>query len=176
MDRPARSEGRADLAGLPFASAEFADRVTALEAELDRRGLQGAVVVRPENIFYLCGYRAAHIAARTSGFHALVIVPGRRPRLFVRSLERATVRTQWAEPVLFEDHESPYEALSGLLGGMPAVGVEERFLKVAQQRAIDRVLGQAEFRDISGVVEALAAVPSPAEMAAIQHADRKSVV
>jgi Xaa-Pro dipeptidase len=50
--------------------------------------------------------------------------------------------------------------------------VEDRFLKVVQQRELQRALEGADLRDISGVVEDLAAVPSSAETEAIQHAAR----
>ncbi len=74
----------------PFSNAELARRLAAFRAELAGRGLDGAVVAAPENVFYLTGldhwgYFAPH----------LLIVPlDRRPVLVTRSMEKVSVDKQ----------------------------------------------------------------------------------
>src|ERR1051325_5109548 len=74
----------------PFSDAEIARRLTAFRADLGRRGLDGAVVAAPENVFYLTGldhwgYFAPH----------LLIVPLAGQNVLVtRAMERVSVEKQ----------------------------------------------------------------------------------
>src|SRR5579872_4008243 len=43
---------------LPFPMAEYAAKRIRIQAELHRRGLAGALIFDPENIFWLTGYRS----------------------------------------------------------------------------------------------------------------------
>jgi Xaa-Pro dipeptidase len=163
---------RTDLAGSPFPVEEFHRRQAALFEAVSAADLDAVLVVRPENIYYLTGYRAAHIASRTSALHAVLLGPDVPARLVVRSLERATVGSQCAIPVLHEDHEDPYAVLATHLAEagtrLTRVGVEESFLRVSQVRRLQQVL-PAELVDVSGVVEQIAATPSAAELDAIRQ-------
>ncbi|TYQ10500.1 UNVERIFIED_ORG: Xaa-Pro aminopeptidase [Gordonia westfalica J30] len=166
------SESRADVADLSFPAEEYQRRYDAVVGEMDKAGVSALLVTRPENIFYVTGYRAAHIAARTCELHVAIIVPGRHPVIFARSLERQTVTAQWATPVLFADHEDPFDMLGHVLVGVDTsrLGVEERFLRLRQDQGIRRTLPGVKYVDVSGMVERVASVPSPAEIEAMKQA------
>src|SRR5882724_8682501 len=74
----------------PFTDGELARRLSAFRAKLVERGVDGAVVAAPENVFYLTGldhwgYFAPH----------LLIVPlDRVPVLVTRAMERVSVEKQ----------------------------------------------------------------------------------
>lgn len=160
---------------LAFPSAEFERRLADITAGMVARGLDALIVTRPENIFYASGYRAAHIANRTSELHALVIRQGGPPRLICRAIEAETVKTQWTgSPQLFRDHEDPYDLLVGVLSELsvaaPVIGIEEGSLRVRQLRRIEQRLRSATLADASGLIESIAATPSPAESACIERA------
>jgi Xaa-Pro dipeptidase len=140
-------------------------------------GLDALIVTRGENIFYASGFRASHFASWLSELHALVIPASGEPRLMTRALEREIAKLQWtASPQLYMDHENPYELLVRILqesdNSKKCIGVEERFLKVSQLRNIQRHLPAAKFTDASGLVESVAASPSPAECACLREAAR----
>src|SRR5688572_6259529 len=74
----------------PFTDAELARRLAACRKEFAARGLDGAVVAAPENVFYLTGldhwgYFAPH----------LLIVPlAETPVLVTRAMERVSIEKQ----------------------------------------------------------------------------------
>jgi Xaa-Pro dipeptidase len=141
------------------------------------RGLDALVLTRGENIFYGCGFRASHFATWLAELHALVIPAEGEPRMMTRALEREISKLQWtASPQLYMDHENPYEVLVKILAesGNTArtVAVEERFLKVSQFKKIQQYLAKAKLVDASGLVEAVAASPSPAESDCLRRAAR----
>ena len=156
------------MAELSFSAAEFEDRLARIRIKMKAGGVSAIVVTRGENIFYASGFRASHFASWLSELHALVIPENGDPRLMTRALEREIARLQWtASPQLYMDHENPYEVLSKILGESgnlsATIGIEERFLKVSQLKKMQHHLPAAKFIDISGLIEAVAAVPSTAE-------------
>lgn len=166
---------------LAFAPHEFEARLERIQAAMSRKGLDVLVLTRPANIFYVSGYRAAHIANRTSQLHAVIIPANGQPRMIARVLERETVATQWtSSPQLFKDQENPYQLLSGIIDKMghqaPAAGVEERFLSAHQLRMLQQHLPQAEFVDASGLIEDLAASPSAAELDCLRRSARVTAI
>jgi Xaa-Pro dipeptidase len=165
------------MSGLPFPAPEFEERLARVQAAAAAAGVDAVVLTRPENIFYVTGYRAAHIAARTSELHVAVVPREGEPRILCRALEEQTVTTQWTRsPRLFADHENPYALLhevlreSGSDGGR--VGVEERTLRVSQFRRMQAELPSATFVDVSGLVERVAARTTPAEADCMRRAAR----
>ncbi|AMN41176.1 M24 family metallopeptidase [Rhodoplanes sp. Z2-YC6860] len=162
---------------LSFPATEFDGRIARIRERMKARGLDALVLTRGENIFYGCGFRASHFASWLSELHALVIPAQGEPRMMTRALEREISKLQWtASPQLYMDHENPYEGLvkilkeSGNTG--KAIGIEERFLKVSQLRKMQQYLPDAKLSDASGLVEAVAASPSPAESACLRRAAR----
>lgn len=162
---------------LSFPEAEFEQRLQRIQAELVELGLDAVVLTRPENIYYACGYRAAHVAQRTAALHALTIPAAGEPRLIARSLEAATVLTQWSrDPRLFNDDEDPFLLIetilreSGVIAG--AIGIEERFFTVRQARRLSEIAPRAKLTDVTGLIEKLTAKPSPAELDRIRASAR----
>lgn len=160
-----------------FPAAEFEGRVVKIRERMKARGLDALVLTRGENIFYGCGFRASHFASWLSELHALVIPAQGEPRMMTRALEREISKLQWSSaPQLYMDHENPYEVLVKILkesgNAGKAIGIEERFLKVSQLRKMQQYLPDAKLSDASGLVEAVAASPSPAESACLRRAAR----
>lgn len=131
------------------------------------------VITRPENIYYLTGYRAAHIAARTAQLHAVIVPAVGEPILVGRSLEAETTRDQRVERlILLDDHEDPYAAIAGAVDLRPGatIGVEERFISARQLRRLLGAYEDLRTTDITGRIEALSAHPDADEIASIRHA------
>jgi Xaa-Pro dipeptidase len=162
---------------LAFPAAEFEQRLAKIRAKMKAAGLNALVVTRGENIFYGSGFRASHFASWLSELHALIIPESGNPRLMTRALEREIARLQWTSaPSLYMDHENPYEVLRRILAETghadKTIGVEERFLKVSQLKKIQSHLPTATFVDASGLIESVAASPSPAESECLRNAAR----
>lgn len=162
---------------LSFPAAEFEGRIARIRERMKARGLDALVLTRGENIFYGCGFRASHFASWLSELHALVIPAQGEPRMMTRALEREISKLQWtSSPQLYMDHENPYEVLVKILkesgNAGKAIGIEERFLKVSQLRKMQQYLPDAKLSDASGLVEAVAASPSPVESACLRRAAR----
>jgi Xaa-Pro dipeptidase len=165
------------LSDLSFPASEFEQRVGKIRARMKAARLNALVVTRGENIFYGCGFRASHFASWLSELHALVIPENGSPRLMTRALEREIARLQWTDqPSLYMDHENPYEVLRSMLAETgntgKTIGIEERFLKVSQLKKVQNHLPAATFVDASGLIESVAASPSPAESACLRNAAR----
>jgi Xaa-Pro dipeptidase len=163
--------------GLSFPAAEFEQRLAKIRMKMKAANLNALIVTRGENIFYGSGFRASHFASWLSELHALVIPESGAPRLMTRSLEREIARLQWTgSPSLYMDHENPYEVLLRILSesGNTAgtIGIEERFLKVSQLKKIQSHLPSATLVDVSGLIEGVAASPSPAESECLRNAAR----
>ena len=165
------------MSELSFSAAEFEQRIAKIRERMKARGLDAVVLTRGENIFYGCGFRASHFASWLSELHALVIPAAGEPRMMTRALEREISKLQWAQsPQLYMDHENPYDVLVKILNETGSagktIGIEERFLKVSQLRKIQQHLPNAKLADASGLVEQVAASPSPAESACLRRAAR----
>ena len=153
--------------GLSFPADEFEQRLAKIRGKMKAAGMNALVVTRGENIFYGSGFRASHFASWLFELHALIIPASGHPRLMTRALEREIARLQWTDsPRLYMDHENPYELLRHILGETgntdKTIGIEERFLKVSQLKKIQRHLPSAPLIDASGLIESVAASPSPA--------------
>lgn len=162
---------------LSFPAAEFEGRLVRIRDRMKAAGLDALIVTRGENIFYGSGFRASHFSSWLSELHALIVPAVGEPRLMTRALEKEIARLQWTgSPYLYLDHQNPYEVLvqilkeSGNTG--TSIGIEERFLKLSQFKAIQRHLPQATFSDASGLIEGVAAKPSEAESACLRRAAR----
>lgn len=162
---------------LSFPATEFEHRLAEIRARMKKAGLNAFVVTRGENIFYGSGFRASHFASWLSELHALIIPESGHPRLMTRALEREIAKLQWTEtPSLYMDHENPYEVLRRILeesgNSDKTIGIEERFLKVSQLKKIQKHLPSATLFDVSGLIESVAASPSPAESHCLRNAAR----
>ena len=158
-----------------FDAAEYSRRLTAVQNELKARQIDFAVITRPQNIFYLTGFRAAHFASHLSELHAVLVPAQGQPRLMTRALERAVAQLQWApNPVLYMDHEDPYARLCETVAKLETsgrrVGFEERFMSVRQFQRLTAALKPDSTQDVTGLVEKVACVTHPADIACIRKA------
>ena len=163
--------------GLSFPADEFEQRLAKIRSKMAAAGLNALLATRGENIFYGSGFRASHFSSWLSELHALIIPESGHPRLMTRALEREIARLQWTDsPSLYMDHENPYEVLRHILGETgnsdKTLGIEERFLKVSQLKKIQSHLPSATLVDASGLIESVAASPSPAESNCLRNAAR----
>jgi Xaa-Pro dipeptidase len=157
----------------PFTDAELARRLRAFRAALASRGLDGAVVAAPENVFYLTGldhwgYFAPH----------LLIVPLEgAPVLVTRAMEKVSVEKQ-VRNAAFHGHSDSETAadmaariLRDLGLGNKRVGLEcwtaglSHGLALALQALVD-----ARWEDISGILDDQRLVKSAEEQALMRRA------
>jgi Xaa-Pro dipeptidase len=160
-----------------FPAEEFQERHRCIRERMKERSLDAIIVTRGENIYYGSGFKASHFASWLCELHALVIPATGSPRIMTRALEREATKVQATQaPRLYMDHEDPYQVLHGILAESGNVagtlGIEERYLKLSQFKRIERVLPNARFVDITGMIEAVAATPSPSETECLRRAAR----
>jgi Xaa-Pro dipeptidase len=159
---------------LPFEAIEYERRQAALRARLDERGLDAVLLSGPENQYYLTGYE-------TSGFHSfpqtLIVPRAGAPLLVTRRLEEGNAAAAYALACRgYRDDEDPAEALAGALRDLGLaerrVGVEKAvpWLTVRLYEGLQGAAPRATFVDVSGLVELMRAVKSPAELAYMRQA------
>lgn len=159
---------------LPFDAAEYDRRQAALRARMDERGLDAVLLSGPENQYYLTGYE-------TTGFHSFpqtLIVPRSGPTLLVtRQLEEGNAAAAYGLGSRgYRDDDNPAEVLGLALYGLglaeATLGVEKAvpWLTVRLFEALQRALPSAKLVDVSGLVELMRAVKSPAEIAYMRQA------
>ncbi|MBL0932156.1 MAG: aminopeptidase P family protein [Alphaproteobacteria bacterium] len=159
-----------------FPIEEFSLRLEKIRAKMSAKGIDALVVSRPENIFFVSGFRAAHVAMRTAELPIVVIPKSGTPILMTRALEAAAAQRQWTTPRLYKDYEDPYALFAQVAAefgaGSGRIGIEERVVRVSQHKRLRAAVPGAELIDVSGMVESVAALPSPAETACIERAAR----
>ncbi len=159
---------------LPFDAAEYARRQATLRARMDERGLDAVLLSGPENQYYLSGYE-------TTGFHSFpqtLIFPRTAPPLLVtRRIEEGNAGAAHDLACRgYRDDEDPAEAVVGALRQLgladKTIGVEKAapWLTVRLFEGIQRRLPTTTFTDVSGLVELMRAVKSPAEIAYMRQA------
>lgn len=183
----------------PFTDEELSQRLASLRAEMAARDLDTVLVSTPENIFYLTGldhwgYFATH----------LLIVPAEgQMTLVTRAMERVSVNAQ-VRNALFAGHEDSEtaadvairfldrqekarprgeevlgevrDALRALPSRPARIGVEtwSSAHSYGFGHAIRSALADVEWVDITGVVDRLRLVKSPAEQELMRAAARIS--
>jgi Xaa-Pro dipeptidase len=152
----------------PFDAAEYERRQAALRAQMEERDLDAVLVSGPENQYYLTGYE-------TTGFHSFpqtLIFPRSGPPLLVtRQLEEGNAAAAYALASRgYHDDDNPAEVLGLALYGLGlaerTLGVEKAvpWLTVRLFEGLQRALPGAKLVDVSGLVELMRAVKSPAEL------------
>jgi Xaa-Pro dipeptidase len=157
----------------PFSDAELTRRLSAFRAILAERGLDGAVVAAPENVFYLTGldhwgYFAPH----------LLIVPlDRRPVLVTRAMERVSVEKQVrnAEFRGHSDSETAADMAARVLKDLGLAGkrLGLEFWTAGLSHGLAQSLQQqcsARWQDLSGAIDDLRLVKSAEEQALMRRA------
>lgn len=155
-----------------FPAAEFSGRISRLQEQIRAQGTEALVLTGPENIFWATGRQTAGYFA----FQALVVPASGAPVLLVRQLETTGAQAStWLDDIrAWQDGEDPALALAGLLRdlGLSHVAVERNawFVSQAMAERITQALQGITLVDGSGITEALRAVKSEAELAAIRKA------
>jgi Xaa-Pro aminopeptidase len=159
----------------PFSDEELADRMARLRAEMAVLDLDIAVLSAPENVFYLTGldhwgYFAPHL---------LLVPADREPVLVTRAMEKVTIERQVRNAVFrgHKDDETAAEVATKVLQELPkgAVGIESH--AVGMSHGIAMILSEKldpPLQDITGLVDRLRVVKSPAEQQFIRQAGRVS--
>ena len=158
-----------------FTRDEIARRLSQVRAVAKKMGVSALILTRPQNIYYLSGFRASHFAGQLSELHVLVVPSEGLSRLMTRALEKNIAQLQWSEqPCFYMDHENPYTLLQNIFREnnicADQLGIEERFLSVRQLSQIKQVFPQAHYHDVTGLVEAIAVKSSPSEVACLRRA------
>jgi len=184
---------------LTFSEAEYQGRLAAVRRRMAERGLDACLISTPENIFYLTGldhwgYFAAHV---------LLVPADGEMALITRAMEKVTiahqVRNAWFAG--HEDHETAAEVAVRLLRDRgfararlddAAEALVEELHEREQQRAqigleqwssglpfglaakLMADLPEASWVDVTGLVDALRLVKSPAEQRCVRAAARVS--
>ena len=163
---------------LGFDQAEYRGRLAAVRADMAARDLEVCLISTPENIFYLAGldhwgYFAPHL---------LLVPAAGEMALVTRAMERVTVAHQ-VQNARFEghaDHETAADAALRLLRergrGSGRIGVEKwsAGLPFGLAETLMRALPDAGWLDITGLVDQIRLVKSPAEQACMRAAARVS--
>lgn len=160
---------------IAVANDEYEARLHAVRALMDERAIDIALISAPENIFYLTGldhwgYFAPHI----------LIVPAEAEMVLVtRAMERVTVANQVGN-ARFEGHGDNETAADAALRILP-----RRALRIGTEhwssgfphglaRALADGLPEASWQDVTGLVDGLRLVKSPAEQRLVREAARVS--
>src|SRR5579872_6255719 len=77
-----------------FSPSEYENRTANVQKKMDAGNLDCLILLRPQNIYYLTGYRAAMYASSVSRFHATVLTRDGEPYLITRALEKEAVNHQ----------------------------------------------------------------------------------
>ena len=161
-----------------FSREEFDARLAAVRQSMTARGLDLCLLSAPENIFYLTGldhwgYFAPHI----------LIIPAQGEMVLVtRAMERVTVATHVLN-ARFEGHQDN-ETAAGLTGRLirdlglaqRRIGLEtwSAGLPYAAGTRLKAALPEAEWMDVTGLVDELRMVKSAAEQHLMRDAARVS--
>lgn len=157
----------------PFSEPEIDGRLSRVRTELARRELDAAIFASPENTFYLTGldhwgYFAPH----------LLIVPlDGKPVLITRSMEKATIENQVkaAEFRGHSDSETAADLAARVIAelGLPGkrIGLEYWTSGLSHGLAAKlQAQADAEWSDVSGLVDQMRLVKSAEEQALMRRA------
>lgn len=155
-----------------FPAAEYAGRVARARQALAKAGIDAMIVTGPENIFWLTGQQTPGYYT----FQALVLPVDGDPVFVIRQLEYFNFisNTFIADAEIYQDGTDPLGVLCrlvaarGLAGKRIAIDKRGWFLPIAVYEALTAELGAVH--DGAGLIEALRAVKSPAEVEKIAAA------
>lgn len=156
------------------ASLPLPNRVHRMQAEMGRRGIDAAIIFKPENSFYLTGFNPIIYS-----HPVIAIVPAQgEPLMLVHALRDDHARSSafvsdirlygaWSTKVTMGPNW--LDALGEILGelGIAAgtIGIEEGFMPLERFAQISKKLGEAKFKDVSHFVEHIRLVKDPDEIA-----------
>ncbi|MFH8984201.1 aminopeptidase P family protein [Streptomyces varsoviensis] len=106
-------------AASPLTTEDYAARMERASRAAADAGLAGLVVTPGPDLSWLCGYRPT---AETERLTALLLAPGREPRLLAPTLEKPDAEHAAGAGAVrisgWTDGEDPYRAVGDLLGGV----------------------------------------------------------
>ena len=140
------------------------------QAGMESRNLDALIVASPSNVAYLSGFRAnPH-----ERLIALIVPRDGELQLVCPSLEEEAARgavAGTAELHVWHDEDGPAEALRTALGGVgPRIGIEKRYLSVANAELASAVFPKAQLTACDELLEDLRAIKSDDELEALQRA------
>ena len=140
-----------------FTVVEFRERVQRIQKVMAERGLDALLVTRPQNVYYLTGFRSmgAGLAAGMGHIHAALVPASGTPTLFIRALEtRTAAKYCWTEVEPYRDYEDAYAAIARRLpSGARRLGIEYVEIAALQLERLRRACPAVETPDVSGLVE-----------------------
>ncbi len=159
-----------------FTVEEFKERVGRVQKAMAERGLDAVLVTRPQNVYYLTGFRSlgAGLAAGMGQIHAALVPPAGTPTVFIRALEtKAAAKYCWAAVEPYRDYEDAYGAIARALPvGTRRLGIEYLEITALQLERWRRACPSVEVQDVSMLVERLRRVKSAQEIAYAREAGR----
>jgi Xaa-Pro dipeptidase len=146
------------------------DRMSSVQAALEEAALDALLVAAPPNLGYVCGFRPnPH-----ERLIALVVPREGPPRLVCPSLEEEAARTATGgevELVVWRDEDGPADALARALAGAGTrVGIEKRYLSVANAELAAAAAPSASFAGCDELLARLRAVKSEEEIGTLRRA------
>lgn len=157
-----------------FPVSEYKDRLSAVRAEMGRRGIEALVVNTPENILYLTGYQ-------TPGYYmyqCLILTMNHDPVLLIRNGEFGNfLAYSWLDEcaTYFDDGDPVGTTLDciaecGITGGTVGLELRSWFLTPYVFQQLEARNGKLKWTDASGTVEACRLRKSPREIEFIRTA------
>ncbi|MFF8813991.1 aminopeptidase P family protein [Streptomyces pactum] len=142
---------------------DYAERMNRATRAAADAGLTGLIVTPGPDLTHLCGY----LPVPTERLTALVLVPGRAPRLLVPILERPDAEgaagTSAVEVSGWSDGSDPYLALAGLLPGGGRFGISDSAWAM-HLLGLQRTLPDTTYSAFSESLPMLRAVKDAAEV------------
>lgn len=157
-----------------FPEEEYRERLKKVRERIAEVGLEAIILTRPQNIYYVSGYRAA-IMGWISPILPLIIPSEGELCLITRLLEAEVSKEQLAKDIRnYMDHEDPFQILAELMEGRGiasgTIGIEENFLSVQQLNRVKKALAHATFKDMSGLVDSIRITLSEREIECFKRA------
>jgi Xaa-Pro dipeptidase len=158
-----------DAMDLPFTVEEFRGRVTRVQEEMARRGIDVLMINHLENIYYLSGFRTIGYYS----FMALFVPASGQPVHLTRLIEKTTLQgTSWIrDRELYPDTENYMDACVRVINvrswGGARIGIDKAawYLTIEDYEKLVSRLPKAIFVDGSMICENLRLIKSPAEQA-----------
>ncbi len=158
---------------LAFDASDFAARLHMIQADLSDRGLGGALLFDPENMFWLTGFQTIGYFTFQCMFVPKEGLPTVITRVVNRDMALALPTIGGVEAVL--DTQDHIDVLCGFLErlGLRQIGLETgtRYLNVRDYRHLSG-LDSVGFQDWDGVIEQYRPVKTPAQIDRMRQAAR----
>ncbi|QRM32253.1 Xaa-Pro peptidase family protein [Microvirga sp. VF16] len=163
-----------------FSEAEHRARIAKARERLAAAGLDGCIIVAPENLFYLVGYDSVCASICPQAL-ILSVHDDRDPTLLVRNLDLPLVKeTSWLKNVrtyqLFVDDVATVVAEIahdyGIANGRLGLDMQSPAVTGSYTNALAQALGGAKFDDVSQLLNWIQLVKSPAEIDFMREAAR----